>query len=188
MLIVLAEAKNKRREIKEVRFEGGVAGASSRLYNDRSGPENAFMRNDQSWMSGKNASGEGKYVFFPHLIWYEFKTGNAPVPAEISFTAVKFAHGPTKWQFVGSMDKGCDENSAWAVICEDLSGERFDSDNIYKSCKTEKKFYFEFLCFGIRVLAAPFDKDKYERWHYTEPIAMISNIRIWEQVMPFPSG
>ena len=85
-------------------------------------------------------------------------------------------------------DEGCDENSAWAVICEDLSGERFDSDSVYKSCKTEEKFYF--VCFGIRVLEAPYDKVKYEKWGWTTPTAMISNIRIWEQVIhfPFPSG
>ena len=63
--------------------------------------------------------------FYPFR--YDFPAEKAFIPAEVSFRprqAGNTLYAPTKWQFVGTNDKTCDEKAAWAILCEDLSGEK----------------------------------------------------------------
>ena len=79
--------------------------------------------------------------------------------------------GATKWQFIGTNDKVCDQRSAWKILCEDLSGKYFDTmmQNKYCIVDTETKY----KCLGISV---------WESSYAYSPIVMISGIRMWERV------
>ena len=77
------------------------------------------------------------------------------------------------WQFIGSNDEVCDENSAWTILCEDLSGKRFESGTQSKYCTVKEGMTTKYKCLGISVLASP-----YPGW----PTVVINGIRMWERV------
>ena len=131
------------------------------------------------WYSGKNASGAGASESYPHLIWYDFGASREPpiVPAEISIGVQEPVRGPTKWQFIGSATSPCDRYSDWAILCEDLSGYKFNMSTQIKSCEFDEEFGFR--CLGIRILESPDDS-----WYGADlPYALIKDIRMWEKVV-----
>lgn len=145
------------RVIKEVPITHGKAGASSSWPAGAwSNPESAFLQNiKEAWASGKYPN--EVRVPAPHLIWYDFPEGKAFVPAEVSFrprqdVAQGWQHAPTKWQFVGTNDVTCDQNSAWAILCEDLSGAGYKTNNDIKFCSVPLHFNRKYRCLGIRIL------------------------------------
>ena len=166
--------------MKEVAFKNGIAGASSNYNPGRAGQ--AFQRTSNAfWHSGRDADGKGDLVIpFPHLIWYEFKTPF--VPGRVSFRPrvsagcgdTGFWCGATKWQFIGTNDDSCDENSAWTVLCEDLSGRHFERQTQSKYCTVNKSGRKSFKCLGISVLDSS----------YAGNYACVSlgGIRMWERV------
>ena len=147
------------RVLKEVKFAGGTVGTSS-YHSSSFKPEYAFQRtSNQYWHSGRDANAAGEAVIpFPHLIWYEFKS--AILPGRVSFRPRHdggcgnegFWCGATKWQFIGTNDEICDENSAWTVLCEDLSGKPFERSRQSKYCDVESRVRGSFKCLGISVL------------------------------------
>ena len=86
---------------------------------------------------------------------YDFPQEKAFVPAEVTFRTRQDAHivyGPTKWQFVATNDQTCNENAAWAILCEDLSGNGFKNQGDIKFCSVPFQLQKKFRCLGIRVL------------------------------------
>ena len=172
------------RVLKELQFVGGSYGASS-MNSPSQQVHNAFLRNvDAYFHSGKDANGNGAdSVPFPHLIWYEFKS--AVLPGRVSFRprhdsgcgATGYWCGATKWQFIGTNDEVCDENSAWTVLCEDLSGRPFERSRQSKYCEVEQSVKGAFKCLGISVLDAS----------YAGPYSCvsISGVRMWQRVADF---
>ena len=162
-------------------FTGGKAAASS-IASANSGdqPANAFQRADDSvWHSGRDSNGKGSYYKtpFPHLLWYEFPT--AFVPGRVSFRARPHSDsscdkhgycGATVWQFIATNDPVCSENSAWTVLCEDLSGEPFKKHTQIKHCVANPSLVRKYRCVGISVLNA--------LW----PRVSVNGVRIWEKV------
>ena len=105
---------------------------------------------------------------------YDFPLEKAFVPAEVSFRPRQIgntAHAPTKWQFVATNDAACDQNAAWAILCEDLSGAGYKSQGDIKFCSVPIQFNTKFRCFGIRIL------------QNTNGIeAGLQSLRFWEKV------
>ena len=88
---------------------------------------------------------------------YDFPEGKAFVPAEVSFRPRQdiptgWQHSPTKWQFVGTNDATCNQNSAWAILCEDLSGAGYKTNNDIKFCSVPLHLNRKYRCLGIRIL------------------------------------
>jgi len=168
--------------LKEVAFMGGSAGSSS-LYGSKHLPENAFKRNSDFWHSGRDSEGKSDLVVpMPHLIWYSFQTPF--VPGRVSFKPRQgsacgdkgFWCGATEWQFIGTNDDNCDQNSAWTVLCEDRSGKPFQSAGQTKYCRVNDNIKKKFKCLGISVLNSSFTG--------SEGFARVSinGIRMWERV------
>ena len=168
--------------LKEVDFSGGCAGASSRYSTSSYSPDLAFQQNAKDtnirWISGHGKTGSGNYVRFPHLIWYSF--GKPFVPGRISFGPSpndghknQYWFGATKWQFIGTNDKVCDEKSAWTILCEDLSGKHFEWMMQNKYCVVENK-WVKYKCLGISALESSYPD--YPQVH-------MSGIRMWERVL-----
>jgi len=181
--VVTAEDVNPfpNRVLKEVRFVGGTVGTSS-FYGNGYKPEFAFQRDtNQYWHSGRNSKAAGELVIpFPHLIWYEFKS---PVlPGRVSFRPrhdtgcgnAGYWCGATKWQFIGTNDEICDENSAWTVLCEDLSGRHFERPRQSKYCEVGTEIKGAFKCLGISVLDSSYNGG------YS--CVSISGVRMWKKV------
>lgn len=149
------------RVLKELQFVGGTVGSSSVISEGSAeAADHAFQRTtNQFWHSGRDSKGRGDPVIpFPHLIWYEFKS---PVlPGRVSFRprhdtgcgAAGYWCGATKWQFIGTNDEICDENSAWTILCEDLSGRHFERPRQSKYCEVGREVKGAFRCLGISVL------------------------------------
>ena len=157
--------------LREVKFVEGKAGASIRSTAPEHSPENAFKRDVKTkWQSGHNATGGGGIHYpFPHLIWYDF--GERQIaPARVAITAGGIAGGPIKWEFIGSDDETCEENSPWTVLCGEWSGEEYPSESQIKFCDVTSTSAF-FRCLGINVLETPCGS--YE-------LVQLSNIRMWE--------
>jgi len=167
-----------RMTLKQIAFTGGKARASS--VHDTSGkwkPENAFqLRDSSAWYTGRDANGRG-YVDtpYPHLIWYEF--AEAFIPGRVSFrprwAGCEKHHfcGATKWQLIATNDSVCDENSAWTILCEDLSGQNFKRQSISKYCVADPSNNEAFRCVGISVL---------EGSHHR---VGVSGIRMWRKII-----
>jgi len=172
------------RVLKELQFVGGSYGASSK-YQPTASVENAFKHDvDTLLHTGRDANGNGDLaVPFPHLIWYDFKMG--VLPGRVSFRPRNdkscgdrgFWCGATKWQFIGTNDEVCDENSAWTILCEDLSGRPFERPRQSKYCEVEKSVQGAFRCLGISVLDSSYEAD------YS--CVSISGIRMWKRVANF---
>ena len=167
--------------MRQVSIVGGKAAASSvASTSSNSQPANAILRTaDSYWFSGRDANGQGSYYKtpFPHLWWYEFPT--AFVPGRISFRpfpisdsdANKYSYyGATEWQFIATNDPVCSENSAWTVLCEDLSGKSFLTITQSKYCVANPSLNKKYRCVGISVLNA--------LW----PRVAVSGLRMWEKV------
>ena len=76
-----------------------------------------------------------------------------------------------KWQFIATNDEVCDENSAWTILCEDLSGKHFESEWQTKYCVADPSINEEFRCVGISVLDASY------------PRVSLGGIRMWERIV-----
>jgi len=165
------------RTIKEVTISHGKAGASS-SWRDApwSDPNNAFRRDiTRSWGSGIYSNGVRTPM--PHLIWYDFAAANAFIPAEVSFRTRQdkvenVSLGPSKWQFVATNDLPCNENAAWTILCEDLSGEPFKKFSDIKFCVVPPQMSKKFRCLGLRIL-----KDS----GYGNEVC-VQSLRFWEKV------
>jgi len=144
------------RVIKEVRFrtEDERAGASSSYSSGLwSKPKSAFRQDiKEAWQSGYQDRKP-----FPHLVWYNFPEESAFVPAEVSFrprqdSEKEARQVPSKWQFVGTNDAVCNEDSAWTILCEDLSGVEGTGFASNKFCRVAPELNRKFRCLGIRIL------------------------------------
>ena len=83
--------------ISEVEITGGSAHATSENSNEHK-PINAFIGTRyKGWTSGG---------VLPQMVWYDFGSGNAFVPARVTFRGER-KHIPTVWEFVGSNDETC---------------------------------------------------------------------------------
>ena len=146
-------------------------------------PENAFQKTSNVyWHSGRDSEAKGDTVIpFPHLIWYSFK---APfTPGRVSFRprhdtgcgATGYWCGATQWQFIGTNDEDCDEKSAWTILCEDMSGKRFERPRQSKYCNVDLSIKKKFKCLGISVLDSSYDG----------PYSCVSmnGIRMWERIL-----
>ena len=78
---------------------------------------------------------------------------------------------------MGSNDERCDEKSAWAILCEDLSGTNFRKMNENKFCAVPAQMNKRFRCLGIRLLAS-------EKSVKT----CLQSLRFWEKVIPWYAG
>ena len=172
------------RVLKELQFVGGSYGTSSK-YSPAFKVEDAFRHNGDAYLpTGKDANGNGALsVPFPHLIWYDFKY--AVLPGRVSFRPRHdkacgdrgFWCGATKWQFIGTNDEVCDQNSAWTILCEDLSGRPFERSRQSKYCEVERSVQGAFKCLGISVLDSSHDG--------SYSCVSISGVRMWERMADF---
>ena len=143
----------------EVKFTDGEAGASSQNPSwDASSP---FQRpTANTWRSADNPQ---PAIF----IWYEFKRQHQP--AKISFMVPQHFGGcgawpdciPSKFEFIGTNDATCNQDSNWSTLCKRQYGE-FDSNQLQiqmkkplgcqvdrnQLCQDEK-----FRCLGLKILA-----------------------------------
>jgi len=161
--------------IKEVKFEGGVAAATSIRWDSWS-PAKAFMKQmpiDNGWHAGPSSSPSNT---LPQSIWYDFKTILVR-PAELSFqpaqsTANTMQGTPTAYQFIGSNDKVCDADATWTILCEDMSDRAWRNYWEVRYCKVKLENTEKFRCLGIRAL-------KNRR---TDGWTSLRNIRMWERM------
>lgn len=160
--------------IKEVKFSGGVAGATSHYNNDWL-PSEAFLPNQpvsQGWHSGPPQSPPPG--LFPQLIWYDFKTEGVR-PSEVAFQPCQekqyAQRAPTSYQFVGSNDEVCNEDSTWTILCEDLSDREWRNHFEVRYCKAKPEVTAKFRCLGIRIL-----NNRGDGW------TSMRNIRMWERI------
>jgi len=160
--------------IKEVKFNGGVAGAST-FYTSDWLPDEAFRFNQpegQGWHSGPH---EGPSQTLPVMIWYDFKSSGVQ-PAEVSFQPAQSGNtlqkAPSSYQFVGSNDSVCDLYATWTILCEDLSDREWRSINEIKYCKVKSEIREKFRCLGLRVLNN----------RYGDGWVALRNIRMWEKI------
>ena len=65
-------------------------------------------------------------------------------------SAPKFCQA-TKWQFVGTNSKTCNQHSDWKVLCEDMSGVQHGM-NFVKSCDVTSGSMTSYTCLGIRAI------------------------------------
>jgi len=172
------------RVLREIQFVDGSYGASSKYsYTDK--VEDAFKHYVDAFLhTGRDAFGNGDRTFpFPHLIWYNFPS--AVLPGRVSFRPRHdkacgdhgYWCGATKWQFIGTNDEVCNENSAWTILCEDLSGKPFERSRQSKYCEVERSVQGAFKCLGISVLDSSYDGP------YSG--VSISGIRMWKRVANF---
>jgi len=117
----------------------------------------------------------------PQTLWCRFD--DAKVPAGVTFFPTQLRSWAnqrhvTKWQFVASFDSDCNQNSAWEVICEDLSGSLFTHKTGSKGCFAGKEVQEKYKCFGIRVLEGFDYPDKYNSDDWFE----ITNINMYEKI------
>ena len=169
------------RKIEEVNVTGGEAGASSSWDALNLIPINAFIihsiSNRTFWHNGLDARG-----IFPATIWYDF-ISQSFIPAEISFqprgsreAQYALIQTPTSYQFIGTNDDPCDDQSEWSILCEDLSGRETRNvfDTRYCTVKHHDDHYSQktYRCLGIRML------------RNDDPHGSISlgNIRIWKKL------
>ena len=77
---------------------------------------------------------------------------------------------PTRYQIVANNDRNCGKDSAWNIICEDLSGAKVSYRYTTKRCVMEdhKK---RFRCYGIRILGTTYDNS---------PYVGVSNVRFFK--------
>jgi len=160
--------------IKEVKFAGGVAGASTH-YSINWLPDEAF-RFDQPVAQGWHTGPEGgPPQTLPVMIWYDFKSSGIQ-PAEVSFQPSQAGEyvqrAPTSYQFVGTNDAVCDLYATWTVLCEDLSDRQWRSITEVKYCKVKPEVREKFRCLGLRVL----NNRHGDGW------VSLRNIRMWERV------
>jgi len=120
------------------------------------GPETAFITSDKCGKTrepdcaGWSRSDEAYSKPFPIRIWYEFTSKH--VPERFSFIPVGLEHTPTKWQFVGSNDEGCNHDSTWKPLCGDMApGDKFIVEGEEVGCDVPKCEKQPFKCLGIKV-------------------------------------
>jgi len=164
--------------LREVKFVGGVVGASSVYSMPAYQPANAFLQgSDKFWHSGRDSQGKGDfYQAYPHTIWYNFK--RTFIPAGVAFRSRPKDKtgcgvggcGPTKYKFVGTNDPECGQYSKWTVLCQDLSGIPFKYRAQSKFCDTDASMRESFSCYGIMVL---------ESSYTVYSVTSISGIRMW---------
>jgi len=120
----------------------------------------------------------------PQILWCRFD--EPKVPAGVTFLPVQAKAQAndwhvTKWQFVSSKDSKCNQNSAWEVICEDLSGTGFVRKTASKGCFAGKEVQEKYKCFGIRVLEGMSHVGKYNSGDEFQ----ITNINMYEKIDGF---
>ena len=79
---------------------------------------------------------------------------------------------PSSYQFVGSNDAACNDNSTWTVLCEDLSDREWRNYWEVRYCRVKPEMTEEFRCLGIRGLVN----------RRTDGAMSLRNIRMWERI------
>ena len=79
---------------------------------------------------------------------------------------------PSSYQFVGSNDATCNDDSVWTVLCEDLSDRAWRNHWEVRYCKVKPEMSEKFRCLGIRALAN----------RRTDGWTSLRNIRMWERI------
>jgi len=161
-------------QIKEVKFTGGVPGASYYLNGDWR-PEKAFMQQypvDNGWHVGPVGEPSRNP---PVSVWYDFKTMQIR-PDHVSLqpaqSGAALQGAPSSYQFIGSNDQVCDDSAKWTILCEDLSDKAWRSHFEVRYCKVRPEITEKFRCLGIRAL----------KNHRPDGYTSIRNIRIWERI------
>jgi len=162
--------------MKEVKFTDGDAGATN-YYSPGTMPLKAFIPrspiDSNMWHTGSGSS-SGSPPDLPVMIWYDFKSRSIR-PEAVSFQSAQAAanlqRGPTSYQFVGSNDAVCNDDSTWTVLCEDLSDRAWRNRWDVKRCKVKPEITEEFRCLGLVVLSSRGDG-----W------VTLRNIRMWERI------
>ena len=112
----------------------------------------------------------------PAITWYNFKS-KAWSPARVSFTAYPADNFvfttksmPSKFAFLGSNDRSCNENSPWVRLCKELFKKPVSSFNETRSCDVDRAKIRnrKFRCLALRIIAT----------HNTNTVRF-SNLRIW---------
>jgi len=162
--------------IKEVKFFGGSADATSFLDHNWM-PEEGFQKQmaiNNGWHIGP-IKGPRAAQNLPVMIWYDFKTRSIK-PAEVSIQPAQSGGAtqgaPSSWQLVGSNDVHCDDDSAWTVLCEDLSDRKWRNYWEVRYCRVKPEMNEKFRCMGLRVL----NNQRSDGW------TSLRNIRLWERV------
>ena len=79
---------------------------------------------------------------------------------------------PSSYQFVGSNDSTCNDDSTWTVLCEDLSDRAWRNEFEVRYCKVKPKILEKFRCLGIRALAN----------RRSDGYTSLRNIRMWQRI------
>jgi len=157
---------------REVKFTGGVAGATS-FYNNNWRPENAFVHNDPG--KGWHVGPPGKPPGPPAMVWYDFKSAGiraAEVSLQPAETGKAMQGAPSSYQFIGSNDANCNNDATWTVLCEDLNDRAWRDQWEVRYCRVKPETREKFRCLGIRVL----NNRRGDGW------ISIRNIRMWERI------
>ena len=150
--------------VREVVFSEGIAGASSQYATFD--PKHAFVPAGAPWIT------DNKH---PQYLWYDFQNpGHLYCPTKISFLPEQsegLATAPNRFpkifQFIGTNDNTCNEDSHWEVLCEAEYQELVSSQQESRGCEVKEQSR-NFRCFGIKVLENHGDK-------YTA----LDNVNIW---------
>ena len=79
------------------------------------------------------------------------------------------------------VNKVCDENSAWRILCEDLSGRPFARMAQSKYCVVDEEVKQKFRCVGISVLDASYPESAQSHEAKSYARVSVSGIRMWER-------
>lgn len=156
----------------EIMFSGGVPDATNQFDNSHWTPQNGFRRGmpvGNGWHSGPS----GNPPPLPLYVWYDFKSEGFR-PAEVSFQPTHEKQpnrAPSSYQFVGTNDAVCNDDSIWTLLCEDLSDREWRNHFEVRYCKVKPEVRTKFRCLGIRLLVV-----RQDGW------AGLRNIRMWQRI------
>jgi len=145
-------ASTEELEFSPLRTVNGEAKSDETYSNSNYHINNAFRINENGdkFCTGYNLV--NWYRPFPHLVWYKFPSNH--IPSMFSFKRTYWGNSPKTWKFVGSGDEGCDQNSKWVDLCEDLSGHNVNSYEVV-SCIVPIHARKPYRCLGIRIYSTP---------------------------------
>ena len=127
----------------------GVAHASS-VHDSHWPAKDAFRRVHHGWAS----SGEQR---FPAKVWFAFHEPASP--SAISFRSRQTSLGgaqlqmPRRFQFIGSNDAECKQDSVWVILCEGSNMEPQSSLDERRGCRVKRNLLgLSYRCLGLNIL------------------------------------
>ena len=157
--------------ISEIKFEGGVASASS-FSDEEMAPSKAFEARGKGWLSDDESYPEWR--FHPKFLWYEFQ--DEKIPHEISFQCAQTYHNtcmirrmPMHFSFIGSNEKVCSAASIWENLCSVRNNTPITSIDDVRGCEVQKNYLGKgFRCLGLKITEK------------LAPRAAVARVRMWE--------